>query len=250
MKTILIIGSGFIGLPLAIGLLKEGFIVTISTTQTVKQHELEKSGLIAIKFNSNEDEDYLQFINCSYDYIVYALPPSVCKKYDYNSVLQKITSLLAKFESIIFTSSISVYQNNGNLHNEMSTDLILNKTFVLETEKFIIETYCNHYIFRLAGLIGENRHPKFFFKSAMIENSNQVVNLVCGSDVVEIITLSITKNIPFGIYNVCSPEHPTKIEYYKNQIMKPIFIDGTIGKVIDSSKLDGVLNYRYKSIYF
>ena len=250
MKTILIIASGFIGLPLAIRLLEEGFIVTISTTQSDKRTDLEKLGIIAIKFNSNEDDDYLQFINFSYDYIVYALPPSVCKKYTYNSVLQKITSLLAKCENIVFTSSISVYRNNGNLHNEMSTDLTINKTPVLETEKFIIEKYYRHYIFRLAGLIGENRHPKFFFKSAMIENSNQVVNLVCGSDVVEIITLSITKNIPFGIYNVCSPEHPTKIEYYKNQIMKPIFIDGTIGKVIDSSKLDGILNYRYKSIYF
>ena len=250
MKTILIIGSGFIGLPLAVRLSKEDFIVTISTTRTVKQLELEKLGVIAIKFNSNEDEDYLQFLNCSYDYIVYALPPSVCKKYDYNSVLQKITSLLAKCENIVFTSSISVYQNNGNPHNEMSTDLISNKTPVLETEKFIIEKYYQHYIFRLAGLIGENRHPKFFFKNDVIENSNQVVNLVCGSDVVEIITLAITKNIPFGIYNVCSPEHPTKIEYYKNQIIKPVFKEGVVGKVIDTSKLDRFLNYRYKGIYF
>ena len=116
MKTILIIASGFIGLPLAIRLLEEGFIVTISTTQSDKRTDLEKLGIIAIKFNSNEDDDYLQFINFSYDYIVYALPPSVCKKYTYNSVLQKITSLLAKCENIVFTSSISVYRNNGNLY--------------------------------------------------------------------------------------------------------------------------------------
>ena len=246
--TVLIIGCGFIGLPLAIKLQILGYEITVTTSQKNKQKILKNKGLFSLKFNSNLQEDYLQFKNYSFDYIIYTLPPKVCKLISYDHVLFKLIPSLSQNGIIVFTSSISVYQNNGDMHTEESFSLN-NSSVIFKTENIIIESRYPHYIFRLAGLIGGNRHPKKFIKSDVIKNSNHYVNLVRGEDVIDAIVLSIINEIPFGIYNVCSPEHPTRKTYYHNYTSAPLYMEGEEGKLIDTSKITNVLNYKYKSIY-
>lgn len=148
----------------------------------------------------------------------------------------KLIPSLSQGGIIVFTGSISVYQNNSDLHTEESFSLN-DLNVILRAENIIIENPHPYYIFRLAGLIGENPHPKIFIKSGVIEDSNQCVNLVRGEDAVDTIVLSITNKIPFGIYNVCSPEHPTRETYYHNYISFPLNIEGKEGKLIDASKI-------------
>jgi nucleoside-diphosphate-sugar epimerase len=246
--TVLIIGCGFIGLPLATKLQILGYEITVTTSQKSKQKILENKGLFSLKFNSNLQEDYIQFKNYSFDYIIYTLPPNVCKSISYDHVLFKLIPSLSQKGIVVFTSSISVYQNNRALHTEESLSLN-DSSIIFKAENVLIQNRYPHYIFRLAGLIGENRHPKNFIKSGVIKNSNQYVNLLRGEDAVEAIVLSITNKIPFGIYNICSPEHPTRETYYHNYTASPLFIEGKEGKLIDTSKITNVLNYKYKSIY-
>jgi nucleoside-diphosphate-sugar epimerase len=246
-KKILIVGSGFLGLPLAIKLKGRGFEVSVTTTQANKLVELKKTGLTAIKFDCNCEEDYHQFSGLKLDFFVFSLPPKSCARVGYKAVLQRVIKSLPNSTTIIFTSSTSVYENNGSVHDENSEQL--KESAVIDVEKFIKNNYPQHYIFRLAGLIGEDRHPKFFFKKPQIDNCNQVVNLVLGNDVVELIAKSIKEIIPYGIYNICSPDHPARKDYYEKYIPEPTFKEGTEGKIIDGSLISQQLNYKYNDIF-
>ncbi|MBC7412331.1 MAG: hypothetical protein H7331_07745 [Bacteroidia bacterium] len=249
MKTILILGSGFIGLPLAQSLQLDNYNVTLTTTQQLKVDQLQALGLQAVCFNGDITKDYDQFSNLSFDYVIYALPPSACKYSGYTQVLSMILNKLSYVGAVLFTSSISVYLNNNATHNEQSTALASAENVIITTENYIRKQYANHYILRLAGLIGNTRHPKNFFKNGVLENSNAPVNMVCGPDVVELIKQTINTPLSYGTYNVCAPQHPTKASYYKNYTPTLCCKQGNEGKEIDGNLIANKLGYTYSSIW-
>lgn len=247
MQTVLIIGSGFIGWPLALSFKDAGFNVMVTATQISKQAELEKAGITLLTFDCTNNDDYNQFSKFSIYHLIFTLPPKACEPLSYVDVLKKLKNCLTIHSTFSFTSSSSVYKNNGKHHTEKSTKL--NPGVILEAEQFIQEQYTQHYIFRLAGLIGGTRHPQNFIKNSEIRNSDQPVNLVLGSDVVEIVTRAISCNIPFGIYNVCAPEHPSRKEFYKQYIAEPKYTEGDEGKIIDGTLISEIVDYAYTNIY-
>lgn len=247
-KSVLIIGSGILGLYLAEKFSKNDYRVFITTTTKSKLLQLQDLGYNALIFDSNEHTHYEQLNKLQVDVLVYALAPSKCKTINYTEVLNKICSGLNSFNILAFTSSISVYLNNKQIQTEISEALELN-SIIYQTELYIKEHINNYYIFRLGGLIDKQRHPKNFHKSIEVKESNARVNLVHIKDVSEIIHASISNKIDFGIYNICSPQHPTKKEYYGsfNELLN--FSEGDLGKTIDGSLISILLKYNYTSIY-
>lgn len=248
MKSVLIIGSGLLALSIAEKFSKNGYLVSITTTTRSKVVTIQNLGYSPVIFNSNVIEDYGYLSLIKVDLLIFALAPGKCKVIAYKDVLTTICNHLVSFNVLIFTSSISVYSNNGKSHTEESEDVELSSS-IYQTECYIKETIPNHYIFRLGGLIDKQRHPKGFHKDLMVKNSEAPVNLVHIRDVSNIIYSSITHNINFGVYNVCSPEHPSKKEFYGVFNQDLIYSKGDLAKTIIGSLISNLINYPYTSIY-
>jgi nucleoside-diphosphate-sugar epimerase len=249
VKTVLIIGSGFIGAPLALQLMELGYNVSITTTQTTKQTHLNNLGLNALVFNSDDVPSYQQFKGLSFDYVLYTLPPSACKITNYTVVLSTLLCNLGRVGTVVFTSSISVYLNNNTIHTEQSCALQSNSNVIITTEEYIKNNCAQYYIFRLAGLIGSTRHPSNFFKQGVLDNSKALVNLVTGNDVVLLISQAIFATINYGTYNICAPEHPTKQAFYTHYSPTLLCNTGIQSKEINGNAIAQALNCKYSTIY-
>lgn len=248
MKSVLIIGSGLVGLSLGEKFSKKGYLVSITTTSESKLSRLQNLGYNPIIFNSNEIVRYENLSLLNVEILVFALPPSKCEVIAYNNVLMNICDKLNSFNQLVFTSSVSVYSNNGRNHSEKSEEIEFD-SIIYKTESYIKEHIREHYIFRLGGLIDEQRHPKNFHKDFTVKNSDMPVNLVQIKDVSNIVYFAITNKIEFGVYNVCSHEHPSKRDFYRtfNDDLK--FVDGDLGKTVDGSLISNQVKYNYTSIY-
>lgn len=248
MKSVLIIGSGLLGLSLAEKFSNKGYQVSITSTTEDKLLVLKNLGYNAIMFNSNEAKDYKTFSLLKVDILVFTLAPSKCKAINYKDALNNICNSLNSFNLLIFTSSISLYSNNGQSHNEESKAIEF-ASIIYQTELFIKEYIKHYYIFRLAGLIDKQRHPKGFHKGLEVKQADASVNLVHIQDVSNIIYSAIAHKIDTGVYNVCSPLHPSKKEYYGTFNQNLIYDEGNLGKIVDGSLISNRINYAYTSIY-
>jgi len=248
MKSVLIVGSGLLGLSLAEKFDNNDYTVTITTTTESKLLQLQHMGYSPIMFDSNVIEHYEQFSLLNIDMLIFALAPSKCKVISYTDVLSNICNTLHSFKQLVFTSSISVYSNNGKIHTEESEELELN-FIIYQTESYIKHHIKHYYIFRLAGLIDKQRHPKGFHKGLEVKEANAPVNLVHIRDVSDIIYSSISNKIDFGVYNVCSSEHPSKKDYYGSFNHDLKYSEGYFGKTIDGSSISRLVNHKYTSIY-
>jgi nucleoside-diphosphate-sugar epimerase len=248
MKSVLIIGSGLLGLSLAEKFSKNGYDVSITTTSENKLSTLRNLRYNPIIFNSNEIVHYENLSLLNVEILVFALPPSKCEVIAYNNVLMNVCDKLNSFNQLVFTSSVSVYSNNGRNHSEES-EAIEFDSIIYITESYIKEHIRQYYIFRLAGLIDLQRHPKNFHKNLIVKNSRAPVNLVHIQDVSNIVYSSITQKIDFGIYNLCSTEHPTKEDYYGTFNHELKFSEGEYRKTVEGSLISNLVNYNYTSIY-
>ncbi len=248
MKSVLIIGSGLLGLALAEKFSKQGYQVFITSTTKSKLLILQNKGYKPLLFNSNEIEHYDTFKSLTVDVFIFALSPSKCKAIAYNEVLKNCCNTLQAFKRLVFTSSISVYANNNQCHTEESKAIEFN-SMLYQTESYITQHITSYYIFRLAGLIDIQRHPKGFHKALEVKQADALVNLVQIQDVSHIIFDSVTHHINDGVYNVCSPEHPSKKQYYGSFNQDLIFHKGDEGKIIDGDFIAHQLHYSYSSIY-
>lgn len=248
MKSVLIIGSGLLGLSLAEKFSKNGYLVYITTTTESKLRTIQNLGYHPIIFNSNKTEDYEQLSLIKVDLLIFALSPGKCKVIAYTDVLTTICNQSDTFNMIVFTSSISVYSTNGKNHTEESEDVEFS-SIIYQTECYIKEHFRNYYIFRLGGLIDKQRHPKGFHRDLNVKNSDAPVNLVHIYDVSDVVYSSITRKINFGVYNVCSPEHPSKKEFYGTFNQNLNYSKGDLGKTINGSLISNRINYTYTSIY-
>lgn len=248
MKSVLIIGSGLLGLSLAEKFSNNGYQVSITTTTENKLLQLQHMGYSPIMLDSNVTEHYKQLSAHKVDIVVFALAPSKCKAIAYKDALNNICNSLNSFNLLIFTSSISVYSNNGQIHNEESKAIEF-ASIIYQTELFIKEHIKHYYIFRLAGLIDKQRHPKGFHKGLEVKQADASVNLVHIQDVSNIIYSAIAHKIDTGVYNVCSPLHPSKKEYYGTFNQNLIYDEGDLGKIVDGSLIVNKINYAYTSIY-
>lgn len=248
MKSVLIIGSGLLGLSLAEKFSKNGYSVSITTTTESKLFTLKKLGYNPIIFDSNILADYENVSLLKAEILIFALSPSKCKSVTYKDVLINICGKIEFFKKLVFTSSVSVYANNEKIHTEQSRDIEF-ESIIYKTESYIMKNVSEYYIFRLAGLIDLQRHPKNFHKNLIVKNYRAPVNLIHIQDVSNIVYCAIRDKIDFGIYNLCSTEHPTKKDYYGTFNHELKVSEGDFGKTVDGSLISNLVNYNYTSIY-
>lgn len=246
MNTFTILGAGWLGKTLAFSL-KSDFKVKLSSRNEKKAKELEKDGFLAYILNEN-DLTYLDEL-LDTDYLFINYPPS--KFEDYLLFLQKIYQhpKIANIKKIIFISSTSIYPEvEGTFREDFLFDNF-GKKIVFDAEKLVLEK--SHVIFRVSGLLGEDRIAGKRLSNKIVDFPKSVINFVHRKDVINATIFALNKDLN-GIFNLCSKQHPSKEELYtfnslKYDFQKPIFEDRKefMNRIIDGSKIEK-LGFEYK----
>lgn len=276
MKQISILGCGWLGLPLAKSLLKNGFLVNGSTTTLDKISLLNSVGINAhqIELSETEIKGQIDLFLATSEILIIDIPPKI-RSVSNENFLKKIENLIPHIEKssvqkVIFISSTSVYADYAS--TELSVTELTKPQPETESGKQLLKTEnlllsnsnFKTTVIRFGGLVGENRHPIHFLAGKKnIENPDAPINLIHQIDCIGIIISVIIKglqqtnpnsNLCGEIFNAVAPFHPKRKEYYTQKALElnlasPLFQRGKIskGKTISTDKIFKILGYQYKN---
>jgi len=246
-----IIGCGWLGKPLAIKLQNEGKVILGSCTNEEKLCHIQKEIPNMILLNLNEEVANLSMLELKKIKTLFInIPPSKSKSNTYENQIEQLIDFCPNAEKIIFVSSTSVYENNNQIAVE--SDVVNGNQSLINAEKLVLSHSPKNTILRYAGLTGPDRNlARFFAGKDNCNSPHNAVNLIHLTDAVQIAHEFIANNYE-GIYNVCSPEHPTRELYYtqlcnKMNLPLPLFSENNAekNKIISSEKLLNDLNYNF-----
>jgi len=234
MNSISILGSGWLGFPLAQALSKE-FSIKLSTSTYEKLENIKDENITPFIVDTNNlSEDVDKFL-CA-DILIINIPS---KNIDgFKELINHI--LNSSIKKIVFISSISVLKDET--------------TPLLEIENLFKKTNLEITILRFAGLIGYGRNPaKFFPNGKVVKDANSPVNMIHRDDCINIIQKVIKQDIFDETFNCAAPSHPTKKEFYTycakvSGLPVPTFDSGkneSNKKIVKSDLLVLKLNYKF-----
>lgn len=264
MKRISILGSGWLGLPLAIELNKIQYQVKASSRSLERLTRLRKANIEGHAFDIEAlepgkiltEDDFLQA-----DILVINITSKNIEAFE------KLITEIEKttIQQVLFISSTSVYRNSDHLNAAPVTedDLGELKACPLLKIENLFQNNPNFQtsIIRFSGLIGYQRHPGRFFLTKTdndevycktIKNPDAQVNMIHRDDCIEIIKAVIAQNCWREVFNACASQHPTRREFYHAALKhlgdyEPIFSGQTdsVGKIISNEKVKDLLNYTF-----
>jgi nucleoside-diphosphate-sugar epimerase len=245
MKTISVLGCGWLGAPLATAFLEEGFSVKGSTTSEEKIEILEALGIDAHLVNISESEKLDSFLDT--DILVIAITSKDIDGFE-NLISQIQNSVVQK---VVFISSTSVY---GSLNKVMTEeDTVLKNPLTTIENLFRKNIFFETTIIRFGGLFGGDRHPgNWFANNRKIPQPKGFVNMIHREDCIEIIQEIIDHNCWNSTFNVCATHHPTRKDFYTNAKLSkgfkiPEFEENEeyTWKIISSDKVKKALGYEF-----
>ena len=262
MKSISILGCGWLGLPLAKALLENGYAVKGSTTSIEKIPILESSGVsgFLIALLANQTQGDLTAFLANTEMLIIDIPPKL-RVSNTESFVDKIRLLLPFIEAssvkkVLFVSSTSVYADDRAVVDEATIPRpeteagkqLLEAEALLQNNKNFETT-----VVRFGGLIGANRHPVHFLAGRTnLENPEGPINLIHQKDCIGIILAIIAQAAWSQTFNAVAPFHPTRADYYRQKAAElnlalPEFdtMKPSVGKTILSDQLKTVLNYDF-----
>jgi nucleoside-diphosphate-sugar epimerase len=264
MKSISILGCGWLGLPLAKSLLAKGFLVKGSTTSLDKISVLQNTGINAFQVVLSENEisgDIDTFLSNS-EILIIDIPPKLRGNSGENFVA-KIQLLIpfiekTKVKKVLFVSSTSVYPDDNSIITEdtkrqpdsESGKQLVEAELILQSNPNFKTT-----VIRFGGLLGEDRHPVHFLAGRQnLENPEAPINLIHQIDCIGIIERVIDKDFFGETFNAVAPYHPSRKDYYTQKAIAfnlplPKFEESksSLGKTILSDKIEGVLGYKFQN---
>ncbi|MXV49602.1 SDR family NAD(P)-dependent oxidoreductase [Pedobacter sp. HMF7647] len=254
-----VFGCGWFGFALAKFLVSNGYSVKGSTTTEAKLALLADNEIDAylLKLEPKPIGDYHKFFSQS-EILIIAIPPGP----DTENYAAKISGLINfinryRIKQVIFISSTSVYRNANTEADDYTvpqpeTDsgraLLEAENMLLEDGSFTLT------VLRFAGLVGPGRHPgRFFAGKKNIPNGKSPVNLLHLDDCIQVVYEIIKQHKFGGIYNVCSPDHPEKQQFYYEaatvrNLEAPQFTDELNSwKKINGSRIARLLDISYQT---
>ncbi len=260
VKTISILGCGWLGTALGKRLLAKGYAVKGSTSSAEKYVALEFTGIETYHLKVEPEAvivDYSSFFNT--DVLIIMIPPKRIENIEdvYPQQIYQVSQLIQKLKvkRVIFVSSTSVYEPANKVVKEDDTGNPSkpNGKAILEAENLLrkipdVQTT----IVRFGGLIGFDRNPARFLSGKKGVPGGSPVNLIHREDAVRILIQIIEKEAWGEVFNACCPEHPTKQEFYSraaeiSELPLPEFVDVPEKyKIVSSDKLIQQLRYEFE----
>ena len=262
MTQISILGCGWLGLPLAKALLKNGFSVKGSTTSVDKLLVLKNLGIQEFQIELSETKsqgEFDSFLENS-KILIIDIPPKLrgISKENFVSKIKNLIPFIEKsaVENVLFISSTSVYGEDNlavteetklNPDTESGKQLVQTEQLLQNNPKFKTT------ILRFGGLIGDDRHPIHFLAGKTnLENPNAPINLIHQDDCIGIILEILRQNSWNETFNAVTPYHPSRKEYYTQKakdlnLVPPTFNyeNPILGKTILNTKVETILGYTF-----
>jgi nucleoside-diphosphate-sugar epimerase len=261
MKTISIVGCGWLGLPLGQSLSEKNYLVKGSTTHTEKLEILEENGIepFLLRLNPQLECEYVdKFLES--DILIINIPPKISlQKTDAH--VEQVSNLLkavknSSIKKIIYISSTSVYPelNREVVEEDVLTPETSASPTMVKAENLLKAFTTDVTILRAAGLMGYDRIPaKYFAGWKGLTTGDIPVNYIHRDDVIRIIETIIEKDIWGDTFNIVSPVHPIRKEIYIRNCEElgfdmPEFVDSPTPqpfKIINGDKWLKESDYHY-----
>ncbi len=263
-KQISILGTGWLGLPLATSLIGLGYTIKGSTTSENKIKTIEDLGIDVYQVALNEEGPIghiNSFLNES-EILIINIPPGLRRNPEVNFVA-KIRNLIpyiekSNIQNMLFVSSTSVFADLEGFPL-ISEETLPNATSNAGKQLIKVEQLLQNHtsfkttVLRFAGLFGPNRHPaNMLSRRTNIKNPKAPVNLIHLDDCIGVIKKIIETESWSQVFNASYPDHPEKAEYYSSiceqlDLSKPDYDFETVskGKVIDSQNVQETLKYTF-----
>ncbi|MBA6152071.1 SDR family oxidoreductase [Gelidibacter maritimus] len=264
-KQISIIGCGWLGLPLAAELIKDGYVIKGSTTSTDKLEELKKVGIQPFLISISKEGINGNIDHCleESEILIVNIPPGLRKNPDADFVKQM--DLLCKhierstIKSVLYVSSTAVYEDDMSMpviteESPKNGQSASAKQLIAAEQVFKTNQNFETTILRFGGLFGDNRNPaKFLSGKTDIKSPEGPINLIHQDDCIAIIKRIIQGQHWNTDFNAAAPQHPTRKAYYtslcKSQNLPIPQFDSASqsrGKIISSKKVEQILKYEFK----
>ncbi|WP_258271147.1 SDR family NAD(P)-dependent oxidoreductase [Aggregatibacter actinomycetemcomitans] len=264
MRSVAIVGLGWLGLPLARYLKNLGWEVkgTKRTHDSVEQMRLLRLETYHLELTPdiNADPDDLSAL-LSVDTLIINIPPSQyffdLKHYVVGVQNLVNEALLHGVHHIIFISSTSVFPEisahfDESIQPQPETDV---GRALVEIENNLAQLQnidCD--VIRFAGLVGQDRHPIFSLADKQdLKCGRSPVNLVHLADCARAIQLLLETPGGYRLYHLSAPVHPPREAYYrlaaeKHRLNPPHFISAPEDpqRIIVANKICRELDFVYQ----
>ncbi|WP_158961894.1 NAD(P)H-binding protein [Myroides fluvii] len=226
MKTIGILGCGWLGLHLNQHLQDKQYNVKGSTTSEAKIPELEAAGIDPYLVNLQDlDEAQLRAFLTNLDLVVITIPPIRGEESDlYARSFERLVPYLQQHgvQQVIMMSSVSVYAPDEQEVTEQSIAYSNDPTSkqILAAEQVLLQargiTSC---ILRLGGLFGPDRKPvRYIINRGILDNPDLPVNMIHIRDIVQFTAAIIAQGFTANeVYNLVSPHYKNRLDYYTQE---------------------------------
>lgn len=262
VRHVAIIGCGWLGTPLAIHLLKQGYQVTATQPRGSRAHPALPDAVRQVEL------DLVPEPVCNDPGALYAAEIAVCllppriRQTDRGTYPERIRNLAdfllsGNLDKIILVSSTSVYPGTGGKVDETAKRPPDSRSglALLEAERFLLEherMQCT--VLRLAGLCGPGREPgRLLAGRKQVAGGLSPVNLIHQEDAIRILSTLVRKQPYRQIFNGCAPSHPIKKDFYPAAsralaLPEPTFrLDPVAWKWVQAQKICDQLNFSYRN---
>ncbi len=248
-QSISVLGSGWLGAPLADVLSGFGAIVRVASRSKDRLEGLAERGHMPYQVDLPEYPDELDdFLRASTLIINITL-----KDPDgYRPLIAAIEHSMIR--QLLFISSTSVYPMLNRTVSE-SDALAVDQHPLRQIEQSLSEiSGVSTTILRFSGLIGGDRQPgRFFASDRIVSNPDTPVNLIHRQDCLGLITSIVSQGVWGDVFEGCAPSHPTKRAFYSHAARQigldpPRFAEGSANdpfKRIDGSAICERTGYRF-----
>jgi nucleoside-diphosphate-sugar epimerase len=276
---VLIIGCGYVGLPLGAQLARQGHQVWGMRRTDTARAELEAAGITPLVADIT-DWGGLSRLPNNYDWVVNCVSVSGGGVEEYKRIYLEGTRQLlrwletAPLKQFVYTSSTSVYgQTDGSLVDENSPTQPEAETaqVLVATEQLLLKAARDGFpavLLRLAGIYGPNRgywFKRFLEGDAVLEGKGErILNMIHRDDAAGAIAASLLRGQPGTIYNVVDDEPTTQLalfEFLARKFERPLppslpvdpslaLKRGTTNKRVSNRRLRDELGYQFKHASF
>ena len=258
---VLIVGCGYVGLPLGAELVRQGYEVYGLRRNAAAEGEIQNAGIRFLTGDVTRPED-LAKLPGPFDWVVNCVSSSHGDAEAYRRVYLKGTHNLVEWlvgappEKFVYTSSTGVYgQNDGSVVKETSPTEPATETakILVEAEKTLLAAVAERkfpaVILRVAGIYGPDRGymlKQYLKNEAQLEGKGErSLNMIHRDDLMGVIMAALKSGRPGEVYNAVDDEPVSQLNFFE-------WLAGTLGKYlppsvpadVETTRKRGVTNKR------
>jgi len=252
----LIVGCGYVGLPLGVELVRLGHEVFGLRRNASAESELKAAGIQPL-FGDVTQPETLAKLPREFDWVVNCVAAGGGAE-DYRQVYLQGTRSLIEWlapnppKKFVYTSSTSVYgQTDGSQVKESSPTepAVETAKVLLETEKLLLAVVAERkfpaVILRVAGIYGPDRghwFKQFLKNEARMEgDGSRFLNMIHRDDLIGCIIAALKRGRAGEIYNAVDDEPVSQMNFFQ-------WLAGTVGKYPPQSEPENSAENRKRGV--